>query len=587
VNVTEVSLTTGTIEAVSGELSSAIAHLPTKAHRALFRLLVDAIVARHHLRHVELSGWPSFVAVGPTKTGKSLLGLGACKLFGLDAARTVRSVPAETERSFWGRRYQTGGGVWEFRPSPVLAYPLLVLDELDKAPEPTRRASLKLLQGETRVPAEDDGLVEVAPTVLVLSNGAAAMLPPEYRRRSVVLDTTRLVEDLAELGPSARRFLDSLPVLDLGSFRVPPRTSTDAVVDYLAKALRAGLSDTGWRMADERSLALLVGARFAVFGLDPVTGIRSVVSDYLDVAETVDETPSAPGPVEPAPDAKARRLASSERAQRERDERGRERAQAMRLAVSRAEVLDVLRQAIPDPDDHPGAGRREAVSLVARIAEAVRWVEDADTSGDLDELADELVELVDEAHAWWATHPIIDRDEVIDAQGWDDDECATGPYVCRNCGNPFDEPDIHENGYTWRCPSCGVPKPLSPRHSESLRIIETTAGLRVLTGPVPIARPWRCNVCGRRYTDGDVESACKQPRSLTRWCPSLSCRSLAVLWEPEDPPAPTGSQQGSPAHRRPCSVCRTLFPPCGMPFCPVTSSPRLLPIVPGRPIEPA
>jgi predicted Zn-ribbon and HTH transcriptional regulator len=585
--VTEVSLATASIEAVSGELRSAIAHLPTRAHRALFRLLVDAIVARHHLRHIEPSGWPSFVAVGPTKTGKSLLGLGACKLFGLDAARTIRSVPAETERSFWGRRYQTGGGAWEFRPSPVLAYPLLVLDELDKAPESTRRASLKLLQGETRVPAEDEVLVEVAPTALVLSNGAAAMLPPEYRRRSVVLDTTRLVDELAELGPCARRFLDSLPVLDLGSLRVPRGSLTDAVVDYLAQALRAGLSDTGWRMADERSLGLLVGARFAVFGLDPVTAVRAVVSDYLDVAETVDETPRAPGPIEPAPYAKARRLAASEKAQRERDERGRERAQAMRLAVSRAEVLDVLHQATPDPDDHLGAARSEAVSLAARIAEAVRWLEDAETMGDLDELADDLVELIDEAHAWRDTHPMYDHDEVIDAEGWDDDECDTGPYVCRNCGNPFDEPEVDENGRTWRCPSCGVPKPLSRAHSESRRIIETTAGLRVLTGPVPTARPWRCNVCGQRYAEEDVESPSEQPRSLTRGCPTLSCRSLAVLWEPEHPPAPTGSQAIGPALRRPCSVCRTLFPPCGMPFCPEASNPRPLPIVPGRPVEPA
>lgn len=58
-------------------LGPALAALPTAAHRAFLRLLLDAVVARRHRRHAYPSGWPSFVAVGPTKTGKNLLVAGA------------------------------------------------------------------------------------------------------------------------------------------------------------------------------------------------------------------------------------------------------------------------------------------------------------------------------------------------------------------------------------------------------------------------------------------------------------------------------------------------------------------------------
>ena len=145
-------------------LESALARLYTPAHRATFRLLVDAVIARHHLRRVYESSWPSFVLTGETKSGKSLLTIGACRLFGLDDGLLIRSVPSETERSMWGRRIQLPGGRWSLRRSPVLDFPILGMDELDKAPKATQRACLKSLQGLTSVPGEEAGeKVEVAP----------------------------------------------------------------------------------------------------------------------------------------------------------------------------------------------------------------------------------------------------------------------------------------------------------------------------------------------------------------------------------------------------------------------------------------
>jgi hypothetical protein len=43
----------------------ALGHLYTDPHRAFFRLLVDDLIARHHLRHTyEEETWPSHIACG-------------------------------------------------------------------------------------------------------------------------------------------------------------------------------------------------------------------------------------------------------------------------------------------------------------------------------------------------------------------------------------------------------------------------------------------------------------------------------------------------------------------------------------------
>jgi hypothetical protein len=51
----------------------------------------------------------------------------------------------------------------------------------------------------------------------------------------------------------------------------------------------------------------------ALYDCERSSAMASVVGDYLDTAETVGETPKAPGTVEPAPNlAERRRLAEEE-----------------------------------------------------------------------------------------------------------------------------------------------------------------------------------------------------------------------------------------------------------------------------------
>ncbi|MGH9068208.1 MAG: helix-turn-helix domain-containing protein, partial [Acidimicrobiales bacterium] len=314
------------------DLETAAGHLPTPAHRAFLRLILDAVVGRHHLRASTTSGWPGFIAVGPTKSAKSLLALGALRVLGLDPARHLRSTPAETERSLWGRRQQAAGGAWSVRPAWVLGRPLLALDEWDKAAYPVQRASLKLLQGEALVPGEAGELVEVSPTVMVLGNGRAEDLPPEYRRRSVVLDTTGLVMP-TDLHRRAQAFLDLLPVLDLDALAPPATHCAEEVIDAMVEALRAALSPAGWAMADERGLALMTLGRTAWSGALQLEAAMTVADDYVTVAETVGET-ARPVPVGASvlPSAEARRKADATAQARQRARRDADRAEKLALA---------------------------------------------------------------------------------------------------------------------------------------------------------------------------------------------------------------------------------------------------------------
>jgi hypothetical protein len=112
----------------------ALAHLYTDAHRAFFWLLVDDLIARHHLRHIyDEETWPTHIACGDTKSGKSLMPVGICRLFGWTYRHMRKFVSKETEKSMWGRRIQRRGGAWVFQPARTITQPLLVTDELDKA----------------------------------------------------------------------------------------------------------------------------------------------------------------------------------------------------------------------------------------------------------------------------------------------------------------------------------------------------------------------------------------------------------------------------------------------------------------------
>jgi hypothetical protein len=272
-------------------LDPALTHLYTDPHRAFFRLLVDDLIARRHLRTQIETGWPSHIALSQTKSGKSIMGIGACDLFGW-SYRRLRFVPDETEKSMWGRRVQHSGSRWSFEPSRAIRQPFLIMDELDKAPRAVQQAASKALQGDTLISTEDaDEDVEIFPVVLVTSNGRWTDTPEEYRRRSIVLDTRPLEAHLPDdRATPAQRFRETLPRWEIDAIH-PPDWPHSQIIEAVIPTVLPGLNDDGRRLYDERGLPLLVLGRAALTGLDLEHSVQAVVGDSLDCAATVGESP--------------------------------------------------------------------------------------------------------------------------------------------------------------------------------------------------------------------------------------------------------------------------------------------------------
>lgn len=279
--------------AVGAALEPAVDRFPAEAQRAFARLLLSAIVARHRLAGEYLNGWGGFIVIGPTKTAKTSIATFACQVFGI-GSEALRILRDETPGSISGRRQQISGGQWKAAPSPLLGLPFLCLDEYDKAPEEIRREAARLLLGQTEVELEGERF-RVHPVPMVILNSKPQDLPQQlheaFIRRSVVLDTGELGGLLRDIDEDMRRLFSvegSIPRLDLGKLR-PPLKLQDVHYKALRDALKAALTDEGWRLADVEAVSRLALGRIALMGGDaPIEqACLATALDYLVVTETV------------------------------------------------------------------------------------------------------------------------------------------------------------------------------------------------------------------------------------------------------------------------------------------------------------
>ncbi len=279
--------------ALTSALEVAIDHFPAEAQRAFVRLLLSGIVARHHLAAEHSDGWGGFIVVGPTKTGKTSMALFACRLFGIDRQRAVRVLRDETPGSIFARRQQAKGGEWGAERSPLLALPFLCLDEYDKAPDEVRREAARLLQGQTKVEVEGISFA-VSPVPMVVLNARPGELPQRlqeaYVRRSPVLDAGALGGLLRDIDEDMHRLFDLgvIPQLDLGRLR-PPEKLQEADRKMLRGALRSGLTEEGWRLADVEAISRLALGRVPLMGggASAEQACLATALDYLIAALTL------------------------------------------------------------------------------------------------------------------------------------------------------------------------------------------------------------------------------------------------------------------------------------------------------------
>ena len=389
---------------VGEALAFALEALPAEGLRAAFRLLASTTLARAHLRHEVRSAWPALLAAGPTKTGKTLLGEGICALFGLERSQALRLVPSETEHSLWGRRERGAEGTWHVEPAGALSAAFLVLDEWDKASPEVRRATLRLVQGETVVAAEGSDTLEVAPTVLLTTNASPDVLPEEYRRRSFVLSTAPLRALLTDaLDEGAGAFLERLPRLDLARARPGAPLAPEVSAELRALA-REGLTEDGVALVELRGLELAARGRVGLGAPSAEEAALATLADYLTLAETTGEASAARPPrLLEALGARSAALVAADTARlatgRRRAAAERERA-SLELVAARAEAAAVLEAAAASIARLPSwaAPRRaEAAGLRAALRSARGHIAASRSEDALDALLEAAAPRLDQA----------------------------------------------------------------------------------------------------------------------------------------------------------------------------------------------
>jgi hypothetical protein len=283
----------------------------------------------------------------------------------------------------------------------------------------------------------------------------------EYRRRSVVLDTRTLEDQLpADRAGPAQAFLDALPQWDLETLH-PPDWPLSPMVTQVVEAILPGLNEDGRRLYDERSLALLALGRAAWTGFDLELAVNGVVGDYLDTADTVDETLRPVAPDLALPDASARRLADEHRALDEAQRRRRARLNTLALEARKGELLadlDFLSEQLSS--DRP---RRRQVDLVRE------WVEDAETDGELDDLIADVDQLREAA-------PILP----------DQDHDEPSDWWCPSCQRLLDDND-QEAGICLVCGEADQVRPATTSSSPALGPLPYTRA--ALRGSWGLSRP--------------------------------------------------------------------------------------------------
>ena len=185
------------------KLTKVINRLPTQAHRTIFWFWLASIVAKKYLLTSEVfkDYNPGLVVIGLTGEIKSLIASVLCKVLGLSPeAEYIRDVITATRKEILGRKYPIGKGEYRLKASPYFDRIAVCFDEIDKAHDKgVWQAILYYLNGRREF-EEEHTLVTNKATVLVSMNPSSKwQIPPEYLRRSFLLDTRPFDLDPREL----------------------------------------------------------------------------------------------------------------------------------------------------------------------------------------------------------------------------------------------------------------------------------------------------------------------------------------------------------------------------------------------------
>lgn len=185
------------------KLTKVINRLPTQAHRTIFWFWLASIVAKKYLlasEHFKEYN-PGLVVIGLTGEIKSLIASVLCKVLGLSPeAEYIRDVITATRKEILGRKYPIGKGEYRLKVSPYFSRIAVCFDEIDKAHDKGVWLAILYYLNGRREFEEEHTLVTNRATVLVSMNPSSKwQIPPEYLRRSFLLDTRPFDLDPREL----------------------------------------------------------------------------------------------------------------------------------------------------------------------------------------------------------------------------------------------------------------------------------------------------------------------------------------------------------------------------------------------------
>lgn len=281
--------------------------MPCEEYRSFVRLTVGAVVARHHLLSTTDAGWPSFVALGPTRLGKTdVLARAVCVALGLRLSEHTALLASRTRGQILGRSVQGKGGGWDFVPAAALGRPVVVYDEIHEARDEPAAAWRDLAHGGSTVEGERGERVDVRPVLVSLGNlGADAQLvggygggpvpiPANLARRGVVLDVRSLrgIRSAVPAAAAAVRAIERTCVPVALSRLRPPVADVPPAAWELLGSVEGLLTSDGAELFDVRALGL---ASLGVAALMPaawpaadraVAAAAVVALDYLTVTTT-------------------------------------------------------------------------------------------------------------------------------------------------------------------------------------------------------------------------------------------------------------------------------------------------------------
>lgn len=267
-----------------------IAALPIPEHRAVFRLGVAITLAKTAAgQHLGLVPWVGIA--GRPGTGKSHIGrLLLAVLGGLEVS--AATAPAG---EVLGRRISGAGGI-TFEPSPLLAGPVALIDELDKAPSGAIGAYFQLLEGRPAIKAEGQEFPHQAAIIATWnpSRGDLSGLPEGVARRSIILDTSRFTNRLRrefqvnDKATAAWSVLKSFPgpwvsLEDLKGKEVQGFTPKELDT---ARSLLFELATPQGQEASDTGILHTLAVGYTLMGHTPSVAIAEAVSDLCMVRAT-------------------------------------------------------------------------------------------------------------------------------------------------------------------------------------------------------------------------------------------------------------------------------------------------------------